>query len=67
MNIEDFTPEDADHFENIYSGGLMKKVTPSHIEQRFLQSGYARKAVGGLMPTELGFKMFSKWQKSGQK
>lgn len=59
--------EHAEHLNNILTGGLMRKVTPEHIEKEFLQSGYARKAVGGLMPTETGYKAFMMWQKENGK
>ncbi len=55
-------PEDFEHFDNILNGGLMRKVTPAHVEAKFLQAGYARKAVGGLMPTEIGYKKFIEMQ-----
>ena len=46
--------EESDHMHNIAHGGLMRKVTPDHIEAQFLKSGYVKKAVGGLMITEAG-------------
>ena len=46
----------AEHLHNISHGGLMRKVTPPHIEVQLLKQGYIRRAVGGLMPTESGFK-----------
>lgn len=52
--------EEKTHLENVTFGGLMRTITPSHIEEILLQSGYARKAVGGLMPTEAAYKLLSK-------
>ncbi|MES1986878.1 MAG: hypothetical protein V4440_02405 [Pseudomonadota bacterium] len=52
--------EEKMHLENITFGGLMRTITPSRIEEKLLQSGYARKTVGGLMPTETAHKLLSK-------
>ncbi len=56
-------PEHFEHLDNILNNGLLKKVVPSDAEAALLQSGYARKAVGGLMPTEAGHKAFMQHQK----
>ncbi len=63
MQISD---EHLPHLDNIINGGLMRTVVPAHIEQQLLQAGYARKAVGGLMPTEHGYKMFMQAQNASQ-
>lgn len=63
----DLSSEEIDHLNNLINGGLMRKIIPSHVEQKFLQSGYARKAVGGLMPTEGAHKALMMWQKGSQK
>lgn len=57
MNLSD---EEMAHLHNIAFGGLMRTTTPSHIEESLVKSGYARKAVGGLMPTEATHKLLSK-------
>lgn len=59
----DFNEEHISHLDNIINGGLMKKVTPSHIESHFLQHGYVRKAIGGLVVTETGYKTLIDWNK----
>lgn len=46
--------EEAMHLRNIVRGGLMRKYTPDHVEDRLLESGHIRRAVGGLMPTRNG-------------
>ena len=59
----DLTSDEAAELENIYSGGLMRKVTPQNIEQQFLESGYIRRAVGGLVPTKAGHEALMNWKK----
>jgi hypothetical protein len=56
----DLSDEEMANLHNIVFGGLMRTITPSHIEERLLQSGYARKAVGGLMPTDAAHKLLRK-------
>jgi len=63
----DLTSDEAVELENIYSGGLMRKITPPHIEQQFLESGYVRRAVGGLMPTKAGHEALMNWKNKGEK
>lgn len=65
--IELLNIEQAGHLNNIINGGLMRKVTPAHIEAQFLKEGYIRKAVGGLMITDAGHHAFMLWQKGGKK
>ena len=52
MYPDDLDPEDMTHYENIAIGGLLRKVTPSHIEKKFLERGYIQRAVGGLILTK---------------
>lgn len=59
--------EEAEHLHNIMYGGLMRKVTPAHIEAQLIKQGHIRRAVGGLMPTEAGFKALTMWEKSTKK
>lgn len=61
--IDKLSDDHAEHLHNISHGGLMRKVTPTHIEVELLKHGYIRRAVGGLMPTEVGFKALMLWQK----
>ena len=56
--LDRLSDDHAKHLDNIINGGLTRTVTPPDIEHELLQAGYARKAVGGLMPTEHGYKMF---------
>lgn len=55
--------EDIDHLTNIAYGSLMKTVTPEHIENKFLENGYIKRVVGGLVITETGHKALIDWQK----
>ncbi len=59
-------PEHFEHLDNILNNGLLKKVVPAEAEVALLQAGYARKAVGGLMPTEAGHKAFMQYQKDSK-
>ena len=65
--MTDFDPDDLPHLENLITGGLMRKITPPEIEAKFLRSGYARKAVGGLVATETAQKIFWENQHGGKK
>ncbi len=58
--------DDAEHLDNILNGGLMKKVTPPHIEKRFIEQGYIYKGVGGLVPTHAGHTAFMTRQKENK-
>lgn len=46
----------ASHLQNLAGNGLMRKIVPPDVENYFLQAGYARKVVGGLMATDAGHK-----------
>lgn len=59
--------EDEKELQNIYTGGLMRTVTPDHIEKKFLQNGYIKRGAGGLMITESGHKALMLHQKDGGK
>lgn len=59
--IETLTDEEIGHLQNITFGGLMRTVIPSHIEEKLLLHGYARRAVGGLMPTDHGHHAIIDW------
>ncbi len=59
--IAKLSDEHANHLTNISSGGLMRTVVPSHVEEHFLQSGYVRHAVGGLMITQAGHHALMMW------
>ncbi len=59
----DLTDEHIDHLDNLINGGLMRKVTPEPMESYLLQNGYARKAVGGLVATNAGQKIFMEYHK----
>ncbi len=61
------TADEADHLTNIIKGGLMRKVTPDHVERQFLEQGYIRHAIGGLMATEAGHHALMIWEKGGRK
>ena len=63
----DLTSDEAAELENIYSGGLMRKVTPPHIEQQFLENGYVHRVVGGLLPTKTGHEALMNWKKGNAK
>ena len=65
--INKLTAEHAPHLENIIRGGLLRKVTPEHIERHFLEEGYIHHAVGGLMATDAGHYAFMQWEKEGRK
>jgi len=52
----DLNEEHLRHLTNIVEGGLLRKITPPEIAQELIKNGYARNAVGGLMPTEHGYK-----------
>lgn len=56
----------AGHLQNLVGNGLMRKVTPDDVTEYFLQQGYARKAVGGLMATEAGHKALMIYNKDNQ-
>lgn len=62
--IDKLGDDHAEHLHNITHGGLMRKVTPAHVEVQLLKQGYIRKAVGGLIPTEAGFKALMAWESS---
>lgn len=56
--------EHADHLDNILNGGLMRKVTPEHIAEHFIQNGYIRRAVGGYVATEGGHNALMMYNKT---
>lgn len=58
------SPEHASHLQNLVGNGLMRTATPPDVEAHFLQSGYARKAVGGLMATDAGHKALIMYYKN---
>ncbi len=58
--------DDAEHLDNILHGGLLKKVTPPHIEERLIKNGYVYKGVGGLVPTHAGHTAFMTWKKENK-
>lgn len=55
--------EHAEHLQNLVENGLLRKVTPPDIAEHFLQAGYARKAVGGLMATDAGHRALMQFYK----
>ncbi len=58
--------EHAAHLQNLIGNGLMRKVIPSDVESYFLQAGYVRKAVGGLMATDAGHKALMVYNKGNK-
>lgn len=65
VQSNNLTDEHIDHLQNIGYGGLMRKVTPRHVESHFLEMGYVRRAVGGLMITDAGHKAMIDWDNGG--
>ena len=55
--------EHAPHLQNLVGNGLMRKVLPDDVAQHFLQAGYARQAVGGLMATDAGHRALMMYNK----
>ena len=45
-------PEHIRHLENLAYNGLMRTVIPEDVVEHFIQTGYARNAVGGLIATD---------------
>ena len=61
--ITKLSDKHALHLDNLANGGLMRTVTPPDVEESLLQAGYARKAVGGLMLTDMGHRALLMYQK----
>lgn len=53
--------EHVEHLQNIGFGGLMRKVTPPHIESHFVEMGYIKRVAGGTIITKLGHKALVDW------
>lgn len=60
------SPEHASHLQNLVGNGLMRTTTPPDVETHFLQAGYARKAVGGLMATDAGHRVLMQYYKGAK-
>lgn len=56
----ELTDKEKAHLENITFAGLMRTVTPLQVSEKLIRLGYARKAVGGLMPTKAAHELLSK-------
>lgn len=61
--IAKLSDEHAAHLQNLVGNGLMRKIIPPDVEVHFLQTGYARQAVGGLMATDAGHKALIMYNK----
>jgi hypothetical protein len=60
----DLTDEHITHLDNIINNGLMRTITPEHVEAYLVHNGYVRRAVGGLVATDFGNKSFYEKQKN---
>lgn len=49
-----------EHLEHVITGGLMRKNIPAEAEEYLMEHGYLKKGVGGVMPTEAGYKLWYK-------
>lgn len=58
-------PIHLSHLDSITNDGLLKKFVPPEIEEHLLAGGYARKGVGGLIPTEAAYHALVKWESRG--
>lgn len=45
-------PEHFPHLQNLAYNGLMRTVIPDDVAEHFIQNGYAKNAVGGLIATD---------------
>lgn len=50
----ELTNEEMEEVKNLLESGLMKKITPTHLEESLLEKGIVKRSVGGLVVTDLG-------------
>lgn len=59
----DLTNEEMGELEHLLTSGLMRKVTPTHLEESLLEKGIVKHGVGGLVVTDLGHHKYYRREK----